>query len=188
MARTLTPKQAAFVREYQVDMNATQAAIRAGYSEATAYAQGSRLLKHVEVQHALAQVTETAVQTVDAHLGGAVLTAERVLTEYARIAFADMRRFATVKGGSVRLTDSDQWTDDDAAAVSELGETVTENGGSIRFKLHSKVSALDALAKHLGLLGEERSSGDMAQRLAALAIMSTMTPEQLRAAAGAARG
>ena len=42
-------KQAVFVREYAVDSNATQAAIRAGYSRRTAYAQGSRLLKNAEV-------------------------------------------------------------------------------------------------------------------------------------------
>ena len=45
----LTSKQKAFADEYLVDLNATQAAIRAGYSEATAYSQGQRLLKNVEV-------------------------------------------------------------------------------------------------------------------------------------------
>lgn len=47
--KPLTPKQAAFVREYLKDSNATQAAIRVGYSEKTAYSQGGRLLKNVEV-------------------------------------------------------------------------------------------------------------------------------------------
>lgn len=51
----LTPKQAAFAREYLVDLNATQAAIRAGYSEKTAYSQGQRLLKNAEVQAAIAE-------------------------------------------------------------------------------------------------------------------------------------
>lgn len=51
----LTPKQAAFAREYLVDLNATQAAIRAGYSEKTAYSQGQRLLKNAEVQAAIAK-------------------------------------------------------------------------------------------------------------------------------------
>lgn len=52
-APRLTNKQAAFVREYLIDLNATQAAIRAGYSEKTAYSQGQRLLKHVEIQKRL---------------------------------------------------------------------------------------------------------------------------------------
>ncbi len=46
---SLTPKQARFVEEYFVDLNATQAAIRAGYSAKTAYSQGERLLRNVEV-------------------------------------------------------------------------------------------------------------------------------------------
>lgn len=50
----MTPKQEAFVREYLIDLNATQAAIRAGYSEATASEQGSRLLGNVKVAAAIA--------------------------------------------------------------------------------------------------------------------------------------
>lgn len=49
----LTPKQARFVQEYLIDLNATQAAVRAGYSERTACEQGSRLLANVKVQAAL---------------------------------------------------------------------------------------------------------------------------------------
>ena len=54
----LTPKQAAFVREYVIDSNGKQAAIRAGYSPKTAEAQASRLLRNVKVQAALAQLTK----------------------------------------------------------------------------------------------------------------------------------
>ena len=53
MAARLTDKQRVFVNEYLIDLNATQAAIRAGYSEKTAYSMGQRLLKKVEVQNAL---------------------------------------------------------------------------------------------------------------------------------------
>lgn len=51
--RKLTPRQERFVQEYLLDLNATQAAVRAGYKEKTAYSQGQRLLKHVEIQVAL---------------------------------------------------------------------------------------------------------------------------------------
>lgn len=51
--RELNKKQEQFVQEYMIDLNATQAAIRAGYSKRTAYSQGQRLLKHVEVQRRL---------------------------------------------------------------------------------------------------------------------------------------
>ena len=56
--RPLLPKQARFVEEYLIDLNATQAAIRAGYSAKTAYSQGQRLLKHVEIQASLARHRE----------------------------------------------------------------------------------------------------------------------------------
>lgn len=49
----MTPKQAAFVAEYLVDKNATQAAIRAGYSKKTAASQGERLLRNVEIRAAI---------------------------------------------------------------------------------------------------------------------------------------
>lgn len=49
----LTPKQQRFVEEYLIDLNATQAAIRAGYSEKTAYAVGHENLKKPEIAKAL---------------------------------------------------------------------------------------------------------------------------------------
>ena len=52
----LTDKQAAFVREYVVDHNGTQAAIRAGYSEDTARQQASRLLTNVDIAEAVAEL------------------------------------------------------------------------------------------------------------------------------------
>ncbi len=69
---TLTAKQERFVREYLINTNATQAARQAGYSEKTAYSQGQRLLKHVEVLDALRSGFEKAAKDLD-------LSAERVL-------------------------------------------------------------------------------------------------------------
>lgn len=52
----LNDKQKQFYKEYMIDTNATQAAIRAGYSKKTAYSQGQRLLKHVEGQRFLQEL------------------------------------------------------------------------------------------------------------------------------------
>lgn len=60
-----TDKQTAFVREYLVDLNATQAAIRAGYSERTAYSVGQRLLKNVEIQRAVAAAQAKRARRVE---------------------------------------------------------------------------------------------------------------------------
>lgn len=68
----VTPKKAAFIREYLVDLNATQAAIRAGYSKKTAYSAGQRLLKDVEAKREIAKAqmlaADKAEMTVDQHM------------------------------------------------------------------------------------------------------------------------
>ncbi len=53
-----TPKQARFVEEYLVDLNATQAAIRAGYSKKTANEQGAQLLAKLSIREAVAEAQE----------------------------------------------------------------------------------------------------------------------------------
>jgi len=63
--RNLPLKQARFVDEYLIDLNAIQAAIRAGYSPKTAYSQGQRLLKNVEIQSALANAGEERSQRTE---------------------------------------------------------------------------------------------------------------------------
>ena len=88
-ASGLTPRQARFVKEYLVDLNGTQAAIRAGYSEKTAQTQSSRLLSNVMVSAAV----EAGAATQHAQLD---LTAQKVLSEllgvgYAEVASTDVR-------------------------------------------------------------------------------------------------
>ncbi|WP_145191595.1 terminase small subunit [Pseudomonas sp. URMO17WK12:I11] len=81
----LTAKQQRFVDEYLIDLNATQAAIRAGYSKKTASSQGERLLRNVEVRKYLASQRE--------ELQGRVkITQDKVLRELAKIGFSDIRK------------------------------------------------------------------------------------------------
>ena len=146
----LPHKRRAFVLEFAQHGNATRAMIAAGFAERTAGRATPMVLKNSGVQAALTAVRRELAAPV---LAEAQISVERVLREYARIAFADMRRYASVnERGGVALVDSAEWTDDDAAAVAEVGETVTQHGGSKRFKLHDKVRALNALAEHLGIL------------------------------------
>lgn len=78
----LTPKQERFVAEYLIDLNATQAAIRAGYSEKTAQEQGSRLLSHVMVKAEIAKRLAKVADKLE-------LSAEKVLRELDYLAFYD---------------------------------------------------------------------------------------------------
>lgn len=142
----LTPKQDLFVREYLVDLNATQAAIRAGYSAQYADRIGSELLGKTRVAEAIA--VKKAERS--AKVG---LTAERVLEEYARIAFSDMGDFAAWDSDGVTFMPSSHV---DTRVVAEVKETPMKGGGkALGIKLHDKVGALNAVAKHLGMLPDK---------------------------------
>jgi len=142
--RGLTPKQATFAEEYLVDMNATAAAKRAGYSARTAEWQGPQLLGKPHVQERI----QSAMRERSARTG---ITQDRVLQEIARVAFADPRSVMSWGPDGVVLCRSETLTDDQAAIVSEVSQTVNESGGSIRLKLNDKLDALEKLAKHVGL-------------------------------------
>jgi phage terminase small subunit len=84
---TLNDKQLRFAQEYTVDLNATQAAIRAGYSTKTAYSQGQRLLKKDEIQDAIREANRKRSEATG-------ITAEWVLTGIAEIATREDARDA----------------------------------------------------------------------------------------------
>ena len=157
MARKLTDKQAAFVAEYLVDLNATQSAIRAGYSERTAYRIGAELLQKTSVAEAIAAGQAKRAQRVE-------ITADRVVAELAKIAFADPRDLMEWGPNGVRLKDSADLTEEQAASVAEVSETTTKDGGSLRLKKHDKVKALELLGRHMGMFKDKMEaevSGDM---------------------------
>ena len=140
----LTQRAQAFVREYLIDLNATQAAIRAGYSEKTAHSQGPRMLENVGVKNAIAEAMKKRASAVE-------LSAERVLLEASRLALYDIRRLYNADGTMKAITELD---DDTAAAI--VGIDVIEVGGeepsiTKKYKLADKNSALERLFKHLGL-------------------------------------
>ena len=146
----LTPKQQRFVDEYLVDLNATQAAIRAGYSAKTAGSIANETLTKPEIAAAIQQAMQDRSDRTQ-------ITADAVLQELGRIGFSDMRVFATWGANGVTLNESASLKDDSARCVAEVSETRTKDGGAIRFKLHDKVAALEKIAKHLGMFGEKAS-------------------------------
>lgn len=146
----MTPKQAAFVQQYLVDKNATQAAIRAGFSAKTASSAGERLLRNVEVCAAI----ERGMADIAGRLG---ITAERVLQERSRLAFFDVRKLFNGDGSPVPVNELDA---DTAAAVAGLevaeiwegtGESRQFVGYLKKYKLASKDPSLAALEKYFGL-------------------------------------
>lgn len=79
----ISPKQRHFIREYVVDMNATRAAIAAGYSEKTARAQGSALLTKVDIQQAVAKTKERQFKRVEINGDEVLATIKRLMDEAA---------------------------------------------------------------------------------------------------------
>lgn len=160
--RGLTPKQQRFVEEYLVDLNATQAAIRAGYSRKTARKIGSENLSKPDIQAALTAAMEGRSKRCE-------FDADRVLLELKRIATFDLREAASWshKDGVV-FKASDKLDADTAAAISEVvcietaREEVDEEGGDViikrrlSVKQHSKMKALELAAKYFGMLIEKR--------------------------------
>lgn len=148
---TITPKQRVFVAEYMKDMNATRAAIRAGYSRRSAHNQGQRMIKNDEVAAEIERLMAERIERTG-------IEADRVLEELGRLAFSDLREHVEWGPNRVVLKESEGLTDEAAAAVAEVAKTVSENGASYKIKLHDKLGALRDLAKHLGLFPKDGSS------------------------------
>ena len=147
--KKLTPKQARFVEEYLVDLNATNAAKRAGYAAKTSYSFGQRLLKNVEVQNAInVAQRRRSIRTE--------ISQDAVIKEIAKIAFGDPRAVMSWGPDGVKLKDSKEISDDAAAFVAEVSESTTESGGSLRLKTNDKLKALELLGKHFGMFKEQQ--------------------------------
>ena len=146
----LTAKQSAFVREYLVDLNATQAAIRAGYSPESAANIGYENLRKPEIEAAIAAAVAERSKRVE-------VTADEVLRELKRIALSDIRR-AYTEGG--RLKPISEMPEDIARVVAGIeteelwggqGEDRAQVGDTVKIKLWDKLRALELLGKHLKL-------------------------------------
>lgn len=147
----MTPKQSRFVDEYLIDLNATQAAIRAGYSRRTAGAQGEALLKNPEIaQFVKFEMDERAKRTK--------VTADRVIEELGKIAFFDIRKAFRPDG---TLMSVDEMDADARAVIISLDVTDLHDregaptGRISKIKLADKLGALTLLMRHMGLLNDK---------------------------------
>lgn len=148
MAR-LTEKQKRFVEEYLVDLNATQSAIRAGYSEKTAEQMGYQLLQKTSVQEAIQHSMASRSARTE-------ITQDAVLRELAAIGFAKATDFVQIRDSRVRLSETDSLTDEQKRAIAGI----KEGKFGIELKLHDKIKALELLGQHLGLFTGKEAQGD----------------------------
>ena len=144
----LTEKQQRFVDEYLIDLNATQAAVRAGYSVKTAKEQGSQNLTKLNGQQAISEkMAERSKRTG--------VNQDRIVLELAKIAFVNAADVidsedATIKKGA---------TTDDTAAIQSVKVKVipTKEGEGVEreIRLNDKLKALELLGKHLGMWNDK---------------------------------
>ncbi len=158
-ARPLSVRQQRFVQEYLRDGNAARAARDAGYTSDKSSNQGWKMLRRPAIAAAIAaeRAALSAKLSVDA---------ERVLGEYVRIGFADMRKIFDADGNLLHPRFMD---DDTAAAIAEV-EVSKKAGGETLHKIKrvDKKGALDSLARALGLFRDKPDASDadnLAERL-----------------------
>jgi phage terminase small subunit len=151
----MNAKQQRFVEEYLIDLNATQAALRAGYSPKTAYAQGHDLLKVPEVAAAVAEGSKRL-------LAEAGVQADAVLRECAALAFSDVGDILDFSGPTVRLKPAKEIPPHARRCISSIkvkryvegkgrGEEPDTVAEVTEFKLWSKDAAQERLGKYLKL-------------------------------------
>jgi len=160
----LNDKQRRFADEYLIDLNATKAAERAGYSPKTANEQGARLLANVSVQALLTECMQARAKRTE-------ITQDRVLQEIARIAFFDPRTLVDEEGKPIPLKQLDA---DSAAVVAGLK---LEMLGAVReYKIADKLKALDQCMSHLGM---GKTKVELTGSGGGPVLTGQVTPEQL---------
>lgn len=141
----MTKKQKRFVEEYLIDLNATQAAIRAGYSPDTAKSIGSENLTKPDIQARIAKaMAERSKRTG--------VNADRVVTELAKIAFVNASDVIDADTATLR---PDATPEDTAAIQSVKVKTFGEDGLEREIKMADKLKALELLGKHLGMFKDK---------------------------------
>ncbi len=144
----LTAKQQMFCDEYLIDLNATQAAIRAGYSPNTATEQGSRLLTNVNIRAYI----DKAMAERSKRTG---INQDRVLIELAKLGFINATDVINMNKATVLANAS---RDDTAAIQSVKVKTMTTDTGDMverEIKLYDKTKSLELIGKHLGMFKDK---------------------------------
>lgn len=149
----LTPRRQRFVDEYLVDLDAIHAAARTGYSPKSR-SYPTRLMREPAILEAVGKAMAARAERTG-------VTRERVLEEYARIAFADLRALADWGPRGAAVKDAKALDDEAAAAIAFVGEAGRGGKINLRLKTFGKMGALEALAR---LLDPRRVADGKARR------------------------
>lgn len=144
----MTKKQKRFVEEYLIDLNATQAAIRAGYSPESAYSIGSENLKKPEIRACI----EKAMAERSKRTG---VNQDRIIMELAKIGFLNPKDLVNFDEATVK----EEAAEEDLAAIASVRvkRFPTKDGEGIEreIKMYDKSKALELLGRHLGMFKDK---------------------------------
>lgn len=140
----MTKKQKRFVEEYLIDLNATQAAIRAGYSPDSAADIGSENLRKPDISAAV----DRAIAERSKRTG---INQDRVLRELARIGFAKITD--AVDPNTARI--KEDASEDDLACIQSIKIKPNEWGTEREVKMYDKKAALVDIGRHLGMFKDK---------------------------------
>ncbi len=154
----ITDRMKKFVDEYLVDFNATQAAIRAGYSPDTANEQGSQLLARPDIRELVAEGQKEIMERTQTFQDDAV-------DELKVVGFSNLADFLTVKdGGIVEQKPFNELTKEQTKCIKKIKQTVRSSHSAdgtilhqtavIEIELHDKLKALELLGRHLGMFND----------------------------------
>ena len=154
----ITDRMKKFVDEYLIDFNATQAAIRAGYSTDTANEQGSQLLARPDIRELVAEGQRAIAERTQTFQDNAV-------DELKIVGFSNLADFLTVKdGGIVEQKPFNELTKEQTKCIKKIKQTVRSSHSAdgtilhqtavIEIELHDKLKALELLGRHLGMFND----------------------------------
>lgn len=148
----LTAKERRFCEEYLIDLNGGASVDRAGYTPRTAASASTmacKILSKRDVQDYISHLKRERGKRTR-------VTQDRVLQHLAEIGFSDMKEFASWDDDGTKYRSSDELPEGASFCISEFTETLSPRGDRTRgIKLHSKMAALNMLAKHTGVLNTD---------------------------------
>ena len=157
--KKLTAKEERFCQEYVLSLNATKAAVNAGYSEKTAYSSGGRLLRNVEIQERIKHLKDNIAETAE-------ISALRIVKEHEKIAFSSI---ANLHNTWLERTAFERLTDDQKACIKNIStKIVKRNMGTndepdivdveyVKIELYDKQKSLDSINAMLGYAAPVKS-------------------------------
>lgn len=167
-AKPFTARQQAFIDHYCAEKNATAAAIKAGYSEKTARAIGSRLLTDVDIRDEIDRRLFEEAEKLQ-------ITAERIRSNLYDIANGSVAHFIKIQDDGTPVVDFSGMTPQTAAALASVTVEEFKDGRSdkrevrrIKFAMADRVKANELLGRHFGLFTEQHEHRHTHQHLIGL--------------------